>query len=225
MEINTSSLTSFSLSSYLPSFSQWFKQGPKESCVIADLRASRKDFEDTLKLVEWKEYHEENAMVFKKNVFPTPYVTRESFCSLTDGDPIEFLRFCYYQKIHKNNPAIFKAYKKGAIDYFKKYAYIKEYSSFSATMIAPGITFKETHALIQELINCGFEPTPKDVELAELILYDAIIENRKKETFIYLLHPNLLPHWNMPKEVKTIIARYLIRALKKEKNYWLLPGF
>ncbi len=87
-------------------------------------------------------------------------------------------------------------------------------------MLAKEISIENKHTFIQELIGYGFKPTPKDIELAELALYDGIAEHQI--TMLYLLHVQSQANWSeLPQEVRTQIAQYMIQLFKKE--FWFLP--
>jgi hypothetical protein len=138
-------------------------------------------------------------------------------------DPVRFLQYCYYKKIHKDNnneldikrlrmlnkPIPLQAFQNARID---------GYSALGAAMIAKDISYDEKRDFIQVLINYDFKPTQKDIELAKLILYDEITKQSKPMLHILYSQAN----WSvLPKEVRKTIIQNMIQLFKNE--LWLLP--
>lgn len=222
METNFSSLIS-SATNYCSSFfsisSSCKDVKTEESSLILDLRKKKKEFGNILK----DEYIESRP---KFAITPTLYIATNR----VDADPTQFLNYCYYQKFHNNVDDL--VMMDNIVDEFNsnpsllqkcQTARINGYSALGAAMLAPDISAKKKRAFNQTLANYGVKPTPEDVALAELLLYDALIDKRKREAFICLVH--LQKKWNIPADIKKIIDCYMIQLFKRKKRYWLLPGF
>lgn len=204
MEHDSSFLNSFSLGSFLPAW-LLFSQSPKESKLITDLRTSKSELEDKLQLA-WR---------VRYIKFP---ITR-------NATSFEFLQYCYYHKSQRN---IFKYrhsqmshFHPGCAFYYKfqkyKEAQIDDYSALGAAIISIGTSNKERRNFIQEFIKRDFKPTPKDIGLAELALYDEIT---KHKPLLHVLYSQA--DWSvLPEEIRKQIVQYMIQLFKKE--FWLLP--
>lgn len=126
--------------SFLNPFS-WFSsnQTPNESKLITDLRKNINDFENQLKLDKWTE---------RKKTYIVP-VTLQLFMHM-DAKPIEFIKYCYYQKFHENefvnlneictDASLLKKYQEVEID---------GYSTLGAAMLAEKNPFKKGVSLFK----------------------------------------------------------------------------
>ena len=203
MENDTWSLSSFSLSSFLP---EWlsFNKVSNESKLISNLRRSKDDFEN--KLLSNKE---EIKRVLKKQPL--------AFYLKVNHYPIWFLQYCYYQEIIKHldeNLTLIATFP------FLKNMQINGYTALGAAIISREPSVDKKRSFIQKLLNSGFELIPKDLELAELALYDAIATHHK--TLLHLLHAHSDVNWSvLPQEVRKQIAQYMLQLFKNE--LWLLP--
>jgi hypothetical protein len=124
-----------------------------------------------------------------------------------------------YLDVLNNAPALFNKCLNARLD---------GYSALGAAMLAPDMPLYVRYNFAQQLINLDFIPTPKDREIAELILYDEIKKNKRasefKKKLIHLLHPDSPAHWHiLPYEIRQLIAWYLVEVIKTNNNYWLLP--
>ena len=219
MEDTSSFFSLSSLGSYFFTSSLSF-QTPNESELVINLRADKDKFEEQLKL-------DKKAEIQKTYILP---VTLQLFSKRgVEPKPTRFLQYCYYQKFHKNEMenlqtlqddfALFKVCLDVQID---------GYSALSAAMLAPDIPLYARYNFVQQLINLDFCSTPKDREIAELILYDEIMKNKQNSEFkkklIHLLHPDSPAYWCiLPHDVRKLIAQYLVEVIKTDNNYWLLP--
>jgi hypothetical protein len=235
------------MENYVPSFLKKFfsyNQTPhKESALVSNLRINKEQFESPFAR-RYKNAIENaviiNAMTMELN---SPTIILSSTASI-NINPTNFLQHCYDQRLHQNDNFI--SMEINALDTFEHPHFLKKcqnaringYSALSTAMLAPNVFFKNRRKFIQEeLINRKFKPTPKDIQLAKLIFYDEIIKETKsislslkakksKQKFIYLLRPNSPASWSvLPKEIRQLIAYFIIEILKKEENCWLLPGF
>jgi hypothetical protein len=203
MESNAWSLNSLSLRSLLPA---WLVSN--ESQLILDLRTSKKKFEDDLQDSIWGSWGGKHVQYPLRTFFGTFHI-----------DEYAFFLYCYcYESFHEN---IFIDLRQGGISHPAldkcKAMRVCEHSALGATMIARNASIKEKREFIQELLKHDFKPTQKDIQLAELILYDGIGEHQK--TLIHLLYPSSKAM--LPQEIRTQIAQYLIQLFKNE--FWLLP--
>ena len=188
-----------SLRSYLPSW-PLFNQMPQESKQIQALRKSKRGLENLLSDL-WMAH-----------------------CDLTEI-PVTFWSCCYCPKNTYLNDLNFLNYLDFSYSILKNYQH--GYSDLGATMMATNlsffakdISFEEKHNFIQELTKRGFKPTPEDIGLAELILYDGIIGHQK--IFLHLSHAHSQADWSvLPQEVRKQITQYMLQLCKKES--WLLP--
>jgi hypothetical protein len=197
----------FSLRSYLPA---WFSshQMPSESKLISDLRASKSKFESQLQTQKWKNQ-------------PTTSVSLLTFfIKSLDVSPVEFLQYCYYQIFHKFKVGMYLERLK-ATSSLKKFqeAQIEGCSALGAAMIAESISIEEKRNFIQELISRNFKPTPKDIELEELILYDEIAKQQEK--ILHFLRASSAYWFVLPQEIRKQIIGNMIDLFKNE--VWLLP--
>ncbi len=202
MENNGQPLTIFS--SCIPA---WFSssQKPHESKFISDLRESKSKFEKELENWYQKDFGNFAHSIFCYCYFPQstiPFVTNLTCLDYLDSSPSKALEI--YQSIHRIG-----------------------YSALGATIIAKrsyynqrDISFEAKRHFIQELTKRGFQPTPKDIKLAELVLYDEITKHKK--TILHLLCTSLKANWSvLPQECKTLIAWHMIQLFKND--FQLLP--
>lgn len=208
MEKNSLPSHSFLLSEYsrirsLPKQIQY--QGKPSS----DIRESKDKFEGQLQL---------DNEIEKQKIYMSLTLPLFSIHNI-DANPIKFLQYCYYQKFHENgfvqlrhfNTCLYRKCQKEQID---------GYSALGAAIIAKETPIQKRCKFIQRLIRHGFKPTPKDIELAELILYD----EKPIELYKTLLH--LLSHseinWSvLPLEIRKEIAHCMVELFKKD--FWLSP--
>jgi hypothetical protein len=232
------------MQNYVPSFVLKLfslnNQAPRqESELVSNLHANKNNFE-----TQFARSHNitiEDAAIPTQ---PTQQIQRviplSNACSINIA-PTKFLQYCYDQGLYKND--LFLHMKINELDIFEhphflqkcQNARIDDYSALSTAMLAPNVFFKNRRKFIQEeLIKRNFKPTPKDIQLAQLIFYDEIIKEtqskslslkakKSKTKLMYVLHPYFLP--TLPQELKRFIAYFIIEMLKKEENCWLLPGF
>lgn len=211
MELETSSfLNSFSFSSITPT---WFSsnQTPKESKLITNLRAKRNALENKLRNDKVKNYLAHDNML----------TLAHPFNMFTISNPDKLLQYCYYLKFHNSefNLRLFELDNR-IINDCKK-AQLDGYSALGASIIADDTTTDEKRNFIQKLIHLGFKSTPKDIELAELALYDNIPTKQKKTILLFLSNHQennlslLLP------EIKTQIIQYMLQTFRNE--FYLLP--
>ena len=194
---------------------------PNESKLISDLRICKDQFEKSLKLdtrIEWQKTY--------SLVVTSPLFSFEKINTV----PALFLRYCYYQKFHKTEFSMNLEILKNNLALLSKCrrARVSFYSAVGAAMLAPDIPLYARYNFVQQLINLDFCSTPKDREIAELILYDEIMKNKQKSEFkkklIHLLHPDSPAHWHiLPQDIRKLIAQYLVEVIKTDNNYWLLP--
>lgn len=222
-----------------------------ESELVSNLRTKKKIFENQFErrhktaiedVIEYtKLIITINTMATRNLNFASIPLSNAVSINIT---PTNFLQHCYDQGLHQNDNFVYM--KIDELDTFEyphflkkcQNAHIDGYSALSTAMLAPNVFFKNRRKFIQEeLISRNFKPTPNDIQLAELIFYDEIIKEtqstslslkakKSKQKFIYLLQPNSPAPWSLlPKELKRLIAYFIIEMLKKEENCWLLPGF
>ena len=197
----------FSIVSYLPSFSGWFSfnQIQHESTLITELRKSKNEFE--MKLETWprKDFGDFFHSIFGYSYFPTTtlwLVTNHTCLERIDTAPGYVLK--QYQSERKNGYSAL-----GAI-------MIAKYSYYDKS----DISLTEKCYFVQELTIRGFKLTPKDRELAKLVLYDHIINNKK--TVLHLLYPDFKANWSiLPKEIKIQIAQIMVQLFKND--FRILP--
>ncbi len=210
MESDSSFLSSFSFGSYLPKWS-WFNQLPQESILITNLRENKDNFKNNIRP---SLYH--TVLISGFNLLPKTdriqiIINPNGYSQIPDV----FLGYCFNYCAFKdeiikdldNNIQILNICQNSQID---------GYSGIGAILVSENKRLKEKCIFIQELLNRGFKPTPKDRELAALILYDEI-STKQKEKIILLLCENqknnsseLLP------EIRKYIALYMIQLFKKE---------
>jgi hypothetical protein len=194
---------------------------PHESELVSNLRTYKNTFEKLLQL--------DRDIEYRKTYIPE---TMQLFIpDLIFNDPNKlFLRYCYYQKFHNSERLMNLDVLKNAPVLFNKCLNARLYgcSAVGAAMLAPDTPLYVRYNFVQQLINLDFYPTSKDREIAELILYDEIMKNKRESEFkkklIHLLHPDSAAHWHIfPQEIRRLIAWYLVEVIKTDNNYWLLP--
>lgn len=206
MENESSFLSSFSsLNSYLP---EWlsFKQAPIESKLVSDIRASKNEFEREL----LRDNEEQVKQALKR--YPIGHFFK------VGSYPFWFLQYCYYQEIiehlDKNLSDI------ASLTTCKNIKINDSYTALGAAIISREPSIDKKRYFIQKLLNSGFELTSKDIELAELIVYDGIIKHQV--ALIHLLHAYQNTNWSiLPQELRAQIAQYMFQLIKNE--FWLLP--
>ncbi len=176
-----------------------------KSKLVSDLRASKNEFENQLlqldEQIKQKLKHPLGVKIFFMQI---------------NTNPVRFLQYCYYQGMHEH--IYMNLYE--VRTFACQEMHVNGYSAFGATMIAKETSIETKHEFAQRLIKSGFKPTTKDVELAELILYDGIAEYQI--AIIHLLHAHSQANWfELPQEIRTQIVRYIIQLFKNE--FWLLP--
>jgi len=200
MESDTWSLSAFSLRSFLPTWSSP-DQVQYESKLTSDIRASKSKFESQLQFNSITEY-------FFKPIATALLV--DLYIDKIETDPNRFVEFCYHYNYSNlinldfNDPAI-----QGCLN-----AQIDGYSPLGASIISKGTPIEKKHNLIHKLLKNSFKPTPKDIELAELALYDEIGEHQI--TMLHLLHTH-----SLPQEIRKQIIGYMVQLFNNE--FWLLP--
>jgi len=206
------------LSQYIPTWSS-LSTTPNESKLILDIRKSKNTFENQLPIRFLSRLNGPTTMLLAFYV-DTIKTKKHSF-----------LQYCYYYKYWKNNTEMMNIHNLKtdltALNICQE-TKINGYSALSAIMLAPDVSFPERQKFIQKLIEHNFKPTFNDIQLAKLIFYDEILKEEQitmlKIKFMHLLNSYEPTTWSIfPKEVKELIANYMIQATKKEKNYWLLP--
>lgn len=215
------------MENYIPSFAlnlfSWNNQTPRtESELISNLRTNIKNFENEFA----KNYHE----ITKFRIIYHPRILSSS--TSINTTPTDFLEYCYDQGLYQND--LYSHMPIKDLDTFEypyfltkcQNARIDDHSALSTAILAPSVLFEDRRKFIQnELLKRNFRPTPKDIQLANLIFYDEIIKAKQsKIKLMYVLHPNYWPQ-ELPQDLKRLIAYFMIEMLKKEENYWLLPGF
>lgn len=225
MESEYSFSSYFSLSSYLP---EWFSfnylfNGSKqisESKLISDLRASKNEFESTL----LNDKH-------LKLVLKYPEALDGMFENIPNN-PIRFLQYCYYQNFHEyiHQTDIIawlqKRYETDILAWLQNIQ-IDGYSALGAAMLAKYTPIQKKRIfIIHKLLNHNFKPTPQDIGLAELILYDEIPAKQKEKIILLLCNhqEDNLSHVQpqaLPQEIRAQIVQYMVQLFKNE--FWLLP--
>lgn len=212
MENCSSFLNFFSIDAYRPYFSEWFSNN-QESLIISNLRKDINEFENQLKL--------DKGMEFQKTY--TLPLTIQLFGGRDDDEiPDMFLAYCYLQKFHACEFYMnLKRLDKSDILLKKcQIVSLNGYSALGAAMIAKEVSFEKRRTFIQELIDRGFKPTQKDITIAKLYLHDSI-PAKDKEIFFHLIHEPAKANWSvLPKEIRSLIVRYMIQILKNK--FWLL---
>ena len=207
-------------SSYIPA---WISgQGPQESELMANVRNSKEDFKNQFKIpIPFIELLISKAASMVKVVISTMMIDPNS--NNEYSNPLFLLALHYYfirlsfkdciTHNLNNNTQMLTAFQDAQVD---------GYSCIGAVLIAKKASDKEKYDFIQELINDhGFEPTAKDIVLANLALYDEIPAQEKKKFVLLLCNhqednlSDLLP------EIRKQIAQRMIQLCKKE--FWLLP--
>lgn len=191
------------------SFSKFFSwllpnQTSNKSQLISDIRKRKNDFERQLLTNE-----EQVKKALKKQ-------SVGYFMKINDY-PIWFLQYCYYQETvqHLDEHLTFIA----TIEHCKNMN-INGYTALGATIISKEPSITKKRAFIQKLLKSGFKLMPKDIELAKLIFYDAII--RYQNTLIDLSDAHPQANWSvLPKEIRTQIVQHMIQLFKNK--FWLLP--
>lgn len=201
----------WSLSSLSLRFSAWLSpnQVQHESELISDLRKSKSILKNQVS---------EGFKLFK---FYEPNINYDFFT---------FFHHCYYPKNQYYNdhlnlaPDVLVDRQAFRISLTKNQkGQIDDYSFLGMAMIAKDesffskdISIEEKHCSIKELIKLGFTPTPKDIGLAKLIVYDEITIHRKPLLHLLQTHPEV--NWSiLPPEIRKQIMQYMIQL------FWLLP--
>ncbi len=195
--------------SYLPTcFSS--TQKLNESQLISDLRAKRNIFEGKFAYNQWIYPLEEYSIALH------PFSVDE-----IDTMPTQFLHYCYYQKFHTILGMTLNHLDTSASLLIKcQNAQTNGYSCLGATMIAKDMLTEEKRDFIDELLKRNFKPTPEDIQLTKLILYDGITTHQT--TILHLRHAHSQADWSvLPPEIRKLIALYMIELFKSE--LWLLP--
>lgn len=195
-------------------------QIPSESLCIIDLRNDINAFENKLQSI-----FVEGASIGRGHL--AMLIELDNVRINKAETPSGLLNCCYYykhwQEDEKIDEKIMDFNKLGHnSSVLKKYenAQIEGYSALGACMIAQDISFAKRRMLIQYLSNHNFKPIPKDIGIAELILYDGTLKHREK--FMHLCNPHPETNWSvLPKDLRLGIAYYIIRILKNK--FWLLP--
>lgn len=190
-------------------FSSDHNQIPNESKLILNIRASKNEFENQLLDNTW----ENGEIGYNSNM-------KLSRFWLDDFKPINFFRSCYY-KFHQKMTITKLKLSSSLLNRYQN-TQIDGYSALSAAILSNDISHDVKHNFIQELINLNFKPTVKDIELAELYLYDSHEITKYKKIFLHLLQNNPNSNWFiMPYDIRKQIVYYLLLLFKKET--WLLP--
>jgi hypothetical protein len=202
-------LDSFSLSSLLPAWFP-FSQVQYTSNLVSDLQANKNEFENQLSF---------NPIVKLQGMTTLLYAFDTDDIK---ADPYTFLQYCYYYRHWEDDAGMMQLKDLDALSLEECYkTQIDGYSALGAAIIAENASGYQKYTFIQKLINLGFEPTPKDIGLAELILYDNIPAKQKETIILFLCNHQennlslLLP------EIKTQIIQYMIQLFKD--NFYLLP--
>ncbi len=219
----------FFLNSYFPAEPSAGQMPNEDSELISNIRTNKNNLENQLLNNEW----EQEEVTYLSAL----YLSGSFWINDIDTAPIKFFQACYYQKFHQIhifNMLIHKLDTCAPLLKKCQNVQIDGYSALGAAMLAEDISDDAKRNFIQELINLDFKPTPKDIGLAELVLYDEI-PAKQKEKIVFLLcslqqsvqngivlidnqkdnSSQLLP------EIRTRIAQYMIQLFKKE--FWFLP--
>lgn len=202
-------------------FSSWnissWSGSNKVLTPLQEVQKSKSEFEAQLQL-EWS---------FKTML---PRTNRLFSPSSIKSNPVEFLKFCYHQKLYEElmgvcidlsdlnqDISLLNACKEARID---------GYSALGAAIIAePAFSFMDNTteikpAFVLSLVEIGFEFTEKDKTLMALTLYKSIPKKQQK-TMIFLLqnHRDEEGYFSMPLDVRKYIVQYIMRLFKTE--VWL----
>lgn len=207
--------------SFLTSFSSWSSYffGPSsgriqnESELVPSFQKSIDEFENRLKLDALTELRK-SALSFTCQLFSIRRIKE---------NPDKFLQYCYCQKFHKTEFMNLNELEDSELRSKCQNANINGHSALSATMLAPDVSPFVKRDFNQKLVNLDFKATTEDIKTAELILYKSIKESSQHElALIHLLSLHSSASWNhLPYQVKKMIARTLVDAIKKD--IWLLP--
>ncbi len=211
------SSTFASLYFYIPSF---FSQSPKESQRIKDIRKNKNDFEKELQLSNLFKGLSPNVIAGYHALGsgnPEYDIFNSSLRSPIAISPINFLRYCYYQKFHndKSKEDIQKLASDASLLNDFKNIQVDGYSALGAAIIAPGVSIESKRNFIEQLMHLGFQLTKKDRMLAELELYDAIPEGEKTKMILLLSKKDTLP------EIKQNIVGCMLQLYRVTS--WPLP--
>lgn len=136
-----------------------------------------------------------------------------------DFNHIDFFRTCYYKSYHETN--IFNFKLSHDLLYTYKDTQIDGYSSLSAAILAKNMSHNEKLKFIQDLMHLDFKPTQKDIQLAELYVYDSHKMNAYKDILLHVLQNNPNSHWSLlPYDIRKQIVRLLVQFFTKDM--WLL---
>jgi len=181
-------------------------QVANESEVMQGLRANKNKFEEQLQIKEWV----------------TEYMsppTWELFSSEeVDNNPVQFLKFCYWQKHHKKPMRIrIEQYFDYPSSLFHKCRNVRinGYSALGAAIIAKGVFNQDKGNFILDLKDRGYTLTEKDKELLVLELYDSIPVENKKAMMLLLCNHQANDLSFFPYDVRKYIVQYMIGCFKK----------
>lgn len=205
------------LYSYTPSF---FSQSSDDSQRIKDIRKNKNYFEKELQLSNVLNNCSSNVaigLLYLNSNEPDYNLFNVFLQSPIAIQPINFLRYCYYQKFHDDNSKedmqALASYENLLNDF--KNIHIKECSALGAAIMAPGVSIKSKRNFIKQLMHLGFQLTQKDRVLAELQLYDAVPESEKTKMLLFLTKKDMLP------EIKQNIVGYMLQPYRLMS--WSLP--
>jgi hypothetical protein len=204
-----------SVTSFLAELLSLSEAEQKGDSIASGLRMNKGNFKDNLidRQTKSKIYNTLTSSTF----------SIQSMCQ----NPIQFLQYCYCMKHYEItlNPSIFDLDDNPELLAKCLTAQKDGYSALGAVMIAEDASYKERCDFIQKLIFYGFKPTENDIQLARLFFYDEVMKAEWKQ-LKYLFDVNLLAVLNkLPKELKQLVAQYIIEMLKTEKDCWMLPGY
>ncbi len=174
MENNSSFLSSFSWSSLLPA---WLTNN--ESELISDLRKDTNNFKNKLK----PSFSESLLIPIIESKFVSPHAK-------ITIDPKKYLdsHTCLgaFSLYYLTKDILIKDFDNvtHALSACQS-AQIDGYSCIGAVIIANKGSIVEKRSFIRELINRGFKPTTKDIRLTNLIFYDEISEEYKRDAYIF----------------------------------------
>ncbi|HEX4068982.1 MAG TPA: hypothetical protein VHX42_02700 [Candidatus Babeliales bacterium] len=186
-----------------------------ESKFVSDLRVSKKNFADNLIDKETKNKICGSSTMVTFSV--------DSMCQ----NSVQFLQYCYCFKHYDDliNPTVLHFEENPELLEKCLTAERDGYSALGVAMISEDTFFKERYDFIQVLLQYGFKPTVKDIQLAWLFLYDEIMKKEWKQLhYLFDANPGVLLN-TLSKELKRLILQYMIEMLKKKKDYWMLSGF